>query len=118
MVPFVVVHLLLFLTRPWPIALAATLLAVVLSFPFAHLFEVGGGTIWARALLHFIIQGTVTIVVISGDGSSLFPLVWMLASALIPLLSFLAFRPPATIQPIPNTGVNVAARSGSATAAP
>lgn len=36
--PFVV-HLLLFVTLPWPIALAALFLAVALSFPIAHLFE-------------------------------------------------------------------------------
>jgi hypothetical protein len=49
---------------PWPVALAAVLLSVVLSLPFAHLFEVGGATIWAPALLH-----------------------WMAASALLPLLT-------------------------------
>ena len=97
MPPFVGVHLLLFLTMPWPVALAAVVLAVVLSFPLAHLFEVGGGTIWAPALLHFIIQGTVKVVVLSGGGSSSFPLVWMLASTLLPLLSLLVPRPSATL---------------------
>ena len=33
--PFVVVHLILFATMPWPIALAAVLLSVILSFPGA-----------------------------------------------------------------------------------
>ncbi len=93
MLPFVGVHLFLFFTMPWPIALAALLLAVVLSFPLAHLFEIGGATIWAPALLHFIIQGTVKVIVVSGDDSSAFPLVWMVASALIPLLSLLVTRP-------------------------
>jgi hypothetical protein len=92
MLPFVGVHLFLFLTMPWPIALAAVLLAVALSFPFAHLFEIGGATIWAPALLHFIIQGTVKVVVVSGDGRPAFPLVWMLASALVPWLSLLVAR--------------------------
>ena len=58
MLPFVAVHLLLFATMPWPIALAALILAVVLSFPLAHLFELAGSTMWAPALLHFVIQGT------------------------------------------------------------
>ena len=92
MAPFVVVHLLLFLTMPWPVALAALALSVVLSFPLAHLFEVGGNTIWAPALLHFVVQGTVKVVAISGDGASLFPLVWMAASAALPMLVFLIPR--------------------------
>lgn len=93
MLPFVGVHLFLFLTMPWPIALAAVLLAVALSFPLAHLYEVGGATVWAPALLHVIIQGFVKVVVVSGDGSSAFPLVWMMASALVPWLSLFVARP-------------------------
>jgi membrane protease YdiL (CAAX protease family) len=98
MLPFVGVHMFLFFTMPWPIALAAVLLAVVLSFPLAHLFEVGGATIWAPALLHFIIQATVKILVVSPDSAS-FPLVWMVASALVPLLSFMVARPGSIAQP-------------------
>ena len=98
MVPFVGVHLFLFLTMPWPVALAAVLLAVVLSFPLAHLFEMGGATIWAPALLHFIIQGTVKVIVVSGDASTLFPLAWMLASALLPLLSLSVVRPQSVMR--------------------
>jgi membrane protease YdiL (CAAX protease family) len=94
MLPFVGVHLLLFLTMPWPVALAALVLAVVLSFPLAHLFELGGATIWAPALLHFVIQATVKVLVISGDGASLFPFVWMAASAAVPMLVLLVPRPP------------------------
>jgi membrane protease YdiL (CAAX protease family) len=95
MFPFIAVHLLLFFTMPWPLALAAVLLSVVLSFPLAHLFELGGSTIWAPALLHFVIQGTVKVVVVSNGGGS-FPLVWMTASALVPLLVFFVERPTST----------------------
>ncbi len=63
MLPFAAVHLLLFTTMPWPIALAALTLSVALSVPLAHLFELGGSTIWAPALLHAVIQGAVKIVV-------------------------------------------------------
>lgn len=98
MLPFVGVHLFLFFTMPWPIALAAVLLAVALSFPLAHLFEVGGATIWAPALLHFVIQGTVKVVVVSGDGSWAFPLVWMAASAVVPWLSLFVARPQRMMQ--------------------
>jgi hypothetical protein len=77
----------------WPIALASVLLAVVISFPLAHLFELGGRTIWAPAILHFVIQGAVKVVVISDGGDILFPLVWMLASAFLPLLVLIVARP-------------------------
>ncbi len=99
MLPFVAVHVFLFFTMPWPIALAAVLLAVALSFPLAHLFEVGGATIWAPALLHFVIQGTVKVVVVSDEGSWAFPLVWMAASGLVPWLSLIVARPQRLMQP-------------------
>ena len=100
MLPFVGVHLFLFLTMSWPLALASVLLAVVISFPLAHLFELGGATVWAPALLHFVVQGTVKVVVVSNGGSSSFPVVWMMASALLPLLVLLVALPqPATHSP-------------------
>ena len=90
MLPFAAVHLLLFFTMPWPIALAALLLSVVLSIPFAHLFEVGGGTVWGPALVHFVCQATVKVVAF--PDTAVFPLVWMLASAVIPLAVLLVPR--------------------------
>jgi len=92
--PFVVVHLLLFVTMPWPIALAALLLSLVLSFPLARLFDLGGFTIWPPAIIHFVVQGTVKIVEVSGPGSPAFPLVWIAASAVIPMLVFVLGRRP------------------------
>jgi len=89
MLPFVGVHLLLFFTMPWPIALAALLLSVLMSFPLAQLFELGGGTVWPPALLHFVVQGTVKVLVVSGDAAWVFPLAWMAASAVIPMFVFL-----------------------------
>jgi membrane protease YdiL (CAAX protease family) len=91
--PFVAVHLLLFATMPWPIATAALLLSVLVSFPLARLLVLGGGTIWPPALVHAVIQGTVKLVAISGDESAAsFPLVWMAASAVVPWLVFLLRR--------------------------
>jgi membrane protease YdiL (CAAX protease family) len=87
-VPFVAVHLLLFATMPWPIAAAALLLSVTISFPLARLFELGGATIWAPAMLHFVVQGTVKIVEIAGEPATAFPIVWMAASALLPWVVF------------------------------
>jgi len=85
MLPFVGVHLVLFISMPWPIALASVLLAVVISFPLAYLFELGGDTIWPSAILHFVIQATVKVVVFS-HGAESFALAWMAASASVPLL--------------------------------
>ena len=92
MPPFVLVHLMLFFTMPWPVALAAVLLAAVMSFPFARLYEIGGHTIWAPALLHFVVQGTVKIVEFPLAGATTFPIVWMLVAAIVPWLVFLVRR--------------------------
>lgn len=91
MVPFVGVHLILFVTMPWPIALASVLLSAIISFPLARLFESGGHTIWPAALLHFVIQGTPKVLVFP-EGAESFPLAWMAASATIPLLVFARVR--------------------------
>ena len=87
MLPFVSVHLILFFSMPWPLAVASLLLAMVISFPLAYLFELGGDTIWAPALLHFVIQATVKVVAFA-HGAESFALVWMAASAVVPLLIF------------------------------
>jgi hypothetical protein len=58
----------------------------LISFPLAHLFELGGTTVWAPAILHFVIQGTVKIVILSNVWGSSFPFIGMVASALLPLL--------------------------------
>ncbi len=90
--PFVLVHLILFATMPWPVALAAVLLSVVMSFPLAYLFELGGNTIWPPALLHFSAQGAIKVMEVPGDAT--LPLVWMAACAAIPFLMFLVRRSP------------------------
>lgn len=86
-VPFVVVHLILFVTLPWPVALAAILLSTILSFTLARLFELGGNTVCAPALLHFVVQGAIKIVELPGDTG--LPIVRMAASALVPWLVFI-----------------------------
>jgi hypothetical protein len=99
MLPFAAVHLPMFATLPWPVALAALLLALALSFPLAWLFELGGGTVWAPALLHFVVQGALKVTVLSGPSSAALPLVWIVACAVLPYLVFLL--PPATALPPP-----------------
>lgn len=86
--PFVLVHLLLFVSLPWPIALASVALAAVLSFPLAYLFELDGNSIWAPALVHSVIQGAVKLA-IPAEADSPFPIVWITASAIIPFVVFL-----------------------------
>jgi membrane protease YdiL (CAAX protease family) len=95
--PFVAAHLLLFATMSWPVALAATLLAFVVSFPLSHLFEMGGRTIWAPALVHFVIQGAVKVVEMSGAPAS-YPMTWLAACAVVPWLAFASRATPVASQ--------------------
>jgi membrane protease YdiL (CAAX protease family) len=89
-IPFVAVHLLLFLTLEFPTALASVALATVISFPLARLFEVGGPAIWAPAILHFAIQAPIKLVVAPETAYGTLALCWMAVSALLPWLVFLA----------------------------
>jgi membrane protease YdiL (CAAX protease family) len=89
MVPFVFVHLLLFFTMPAPIAAAAVVLAAITSFPLAYLFELGGNTIWAPALVHATIQGAIKLIEIPPAAMPALPLLWMAAAAALPYLVFL-----------------------------
>jgi membrane protease YdiL (CAAX protease family) len=104
MLPFVAVHLLMFLTMPWPVALASLLLAVVISFPMAHLYEVGHATVWAPAILHFVVQGVVKSIHLDGDSAASFALIWMTACAVIPLLALVVPRPVAPVPLADHTG--------------
>jgi membrane protease YdiL (CAAX protease family) len=91
--PFLAVHLLLFLQMDAAVATAAVLTSLVISFPLARLYDLGGGTIWAPAILHWVVQGAIKLVVFSPD-RWLMPasLAWMALSWLLPWLVF-AFRP-------------------------
>jgi hypothetical protein len=70
---------------PWPVALAAVGLAVVLSFPLAYLFDLSGHTIWAPAILHFAAQGAIKVVAAPAETEVVLPTTWMAACATIPL---------------------------------
>ncbi len=95
LLPFVGVHLVLFFTMPWTVATAAVVLSAVLAVPFARLFELGGSSVWAPALLHAVIQGTVKVVEVPGVAGMRFPLCWMAACiALAPWI--LKLRAPAS----------------------
>jgi membrane protease YdiL (CAAX protease family) len=87
-VPFVAVHLVMFVSQPWPIAMAALVLSTLIAFPLAHLFELGGNTIWPPAIVHFVVQGAIKVVQADGPSAPSLPIVWMMASATIPFLAF------------------------------
>lgn len=91
-VPFIAVHLLLFATMDWPIALASVLLSFASTFWFARLFELGGGTIWAPALAHFVVQGSIKLVAASEADLASLSIPWMILTAILPWAVF-AVRP-------------------------
>ena len=89
--PFVLVHLALLFRMPMAIAVVSILLSAVISLPLARLFDLGGRTIWAPAILHAVVQGVVKVIDLD-EPSPMFQLVWMAASGFIPFLVF-AWRP-------------------------
>lgn len=90
--PFLIVHLLLFTSMDPMVAIAATLLSVVMSFPLARLYELGGRTIWAPAVLHFVVQGAIKVVVAPEAQQTTMGVAWMGAALVLPWLAF-ALRP-------------------------
>ena len=86
MIPFAAVHLYLFLTLSWPIATAAFLLSIVIAVPMAWLYEVGGRTIWAPAVVHAVIQGVPKIIDVRDGSPVIFAIAWMCFSAVAPIL--------------------------------
>lgn len=89
--PFVLAHLPLFWTLPWPLAAASLGLSVATSFSFARLFELGGATVWPPAIVHFVVQGAVKVLALEQLPAE-FPLLWMFASALVTQVVFLEGR--------------------------
>lgn len=89
LLPFVAVHVLLFASLDWPIALASILLAVAVTFPFCYLYDRNHCTIWASALLHWIIQGAIKLVVVPEGFSLPISLGWMVVCAAVPYVAFI-----------------------------
>ncbi|NDJ20039.1 CPBP family intramembrane metalloprotease [Myxacorys almedinensis A] len=98
LLPFVAVHVLLFASLNWIIAIASTLLAVATAFPFCYFYDLNRRTIWASALIHWIVQGAIKLVMIP-DGSSLtISLGWMAMCAAVPYVVF-GFRNQLDLKP-------------------
>lgn len=89
MIPFFAVHLVLFATMSFPIALASTLLALAISFPLAHLYEISGRSIWPPAIVHFVIQGAIKIVDVPDAELMGMAVYWMALCAILPWGVFL-----------------------------
>jgi membrane protease YdiL (CAAX protease family) len=103
MIYMVAQHTLLLWQLPLPIAIAALVVALLSSFPLAHLFEASGNTVWAPALLHCVIQGALKVVVVPEAALLPAQLGWMSASVVLPYLVFLvqrADRPPQPAQTV------------------
>jgi membrane protease YdiL (CAAX protease family) len=88
LLPFVAVHVLLFTSLDWTIALTSILLAVAATFPFCYLYDLNRHTIWASALIHWIIQGAIKLVIIPDNFSLPIALGWMAMCATIPYIIF------------------------------
>jgi membrane protease YdiL (CAAX protease family) len=93
-IPFCAVHLLLFMTLDFPVALASFLLSLSLSFPLAWLFERSGNSIWPAAILHSLIQGSIKLMQM--DERIFLPtaIAWMCLSSAVPWLLFLVKPAP------------------------
>jgi membrane protease YdiL (CAAX protease family) len=92
MIFMVAQHALLLWSLPLPIAIAALAVALATSFPLAHLFEVGGNTIWGAALLHWVIQGAFKVLVVPEAYLLSAQLGWMAVSVVVPYLVFVVRR--------------------------
>jgi membrane protease YdiL (CAAX protease family) len=88
-IPFVAVHLTLFASLDFAVALASLLVALSLSFPFAWLFERAGNSIWPPAILHFAVQGSIKPVDADGAGFLHLAIGWMILSAVAPWILLL-----------------------------
>jgi len=64
-----------------------------MSIPLAHVFELGGDTIWAPAVLHFVVQSVPKVVTFeNAEAAASFPLWWMASSGLLPMSALLVSR--------------------------
>jgi membrane protease YdiL (CAAX protease family) len=85
--PFAIAHLYLFATMEPLLATSALLLSVAMSFPLARLYDLGGRTIWAPAILHFVVQAAPKIFVVRGMDMQL-AIGWMGVAMIAPWIVF------------------------------
>jgi membrane protease YdiL (CAAX protease family) len=96
-------HLPIILTLGWTVGLSAMLVAAVTSLPLSYLYETGGHTLWAPAMVHTAID-SFKLFVIPTAALPTFSALIIGASLFIPLLvltvprRFLATDGPAAVQ--------------------
>lgn len=83
---FVAAHLYLFTYMEPAVALASTLLAAAIAYPQARLFELGGNTVWAPALLHLGVHA-IKLVELPADPTRV-TVGWMAVCAVVPWVVF------------------------------
>jgi membrane protease YdiL (CAAX protease family) len=88
MPPFAIAHLAIFATMEPVVASTALLLSVVLAIPLARLYDLGRSTIWAAAVLHFVVQAAPKLIVVPDDAMMPFSVGWMGVALLVPWLVF------------------------------
>jgi len=87
LIGFVGAHLTMLATNDLPIVVASLLLAVATTYPLAWLFERGGNTLWAPALVHAATH-TIKLVVYQTEPAVVLALIWIVACAVVPVLAF------------------------------
>ena len=90
-----VAHLPIFITSGPLVGSATLLVAAVTSVPFAHLFDMGRGTIWAPAILHTAID-SFKLVIVPAAAVLTFSLLLSAVSIVVPLLALVVKRRPPT----------------------
>ena len=89
MFPFALVHVPLFFTQPVAVAAASLVLSLVIAFPLAWLFEAGGNTVWAPALVHFVVQGSIKMIDVTPPSAfSGLAIAWMVVAMTVPWIVF------------------------------
>jgi membrane protease YdiL (CAAX protease family) len=88
MPPFAIAHLALFATMEPMVAGMAFLLSVVIAIPLARLYDVGRSTIWAPAVVHFVVQSAPKLVVVPDDAMMPMSVGWMGVALIAPWLVF------------------------------
>lgn len=87
--PFALAHVLLLASLPPALAFASLSLSVVITPALCHLYELGGRTLWAPALVHAVVQGAIKVVDIEGGDPMHLALLWIAACAAIPYIAFI-----------------------------
>jgi membrane protease YdiL (CAAX protease family) len=87
---FAAAHLPMFAFLSPPVALAATFLAIATALPLAHLFEQGGNTLWAPAIVHGAIQ-SIKLAIFPDTAAPTAALAWMGLCVVVPYAALVLY---------------------------